>query len=350
MKQKFAFNQVSADWVGPRREGEMFNGLVGHIYDAALEPTQWADVLERIGEFVGDRTAALLRKESVNRNIESRGDADSRVIQLRAPPSRPQGWVEAAHALLERSAAGCGSFDAMPSRSSRDSDDAMCRRMALVMPHVRRALGIAKAIELKRAEAATFADALDGIGAGLFLVDPDGRLIHANVAGHAMLAADDALRTAGGRLVARDGHANQRLRDAVAADDGAPPERKRVALLLTGRDGERHIAHVLPLSAGARRRAGIAYAATAAVFVRRAAMATPAQPDIIATACNLTPAELRVLVAIVDVGGVPEVATRLGIAETTVKTHLGRVFEKTGTGRQAELVKLVAGFASPLAG
>ena len=44
----------------------------------------------------------------------------------------------------------------------------------------------------------------------------------------------------------------------------------------------------------------------------------------------------------------PEVATALGIAETTVRTHLGRVFEKTGTRRQADLVKLAAGFACPL--
>jgi DNA-binding CsgD family transcriptional regulator len=43
------------------------------------------------------------------------------------------------------------------------------------------------------------------------------------------------------------------------------------------------------------------------------------------------------------------VADALGVADTTVKTHLGRLFEKTGTGRQADLVKLVAGFATPLA-
>jgi DNA-binding CsgD family transcriptional regulator len=39
----------------------------------------------------------------------------------------------------------------------------------------------------------------------------------------------------------------------------------------------------------------------------------------------------------------------LGIAETTIKTHLRRVFIKTGADRQADLVKIVAGFASPLA-
>ena len=56
------------------------------------------------------------------------------------------------------------------------------------------------------------------------------------------------------------------------------------------------------------------------------------------------------LLAIVDVGGVPEVAASLGVAATTIKTHLGRLFAKTGVSRQADLVKLVAGFATPLAG
>ena len=60
--------------------------------------------------------------------------------------------------------------------------------------------------------------------------------------------------------------------------------------------------------------------------------------------------ELRVLLAIVEVGGIPEVAAALGVAGTTVKTHVGRLFEKTGATRQADLVRLVAGYAAPLAG
>jgi hypothetical protein len=36
----------------------------------------------------------------------------------------------------------------------------------------------------------------------------------------------------------------------------------------------------------------------------------------------------------------------LGRAVATVRTHLHRLFEKTGTGRQADLVKLVAGYCS----
>jgi len=38
------------------------------------------------------------------------------------------------------------------------------------------------------------------------------------------------------------------------------------------------------------------------------------------------------------------------VANSTVKTHLGRLFKKTGTTRQADLVKLVAAFSDRLVG
>jgi DNA-binding CsgD family transcriptional regulator len=55
-----------------------------------------------------------------------------------------------------------------------------------------------------------------------------------------------------------------------------------------------------------------------------------------------------VLLGIVEVCGVAETAAALGIGEATVRTHLLRLYAKTGTGPQAELVKLVAGFSNPL--
>ena len=36
----------------------------------------------------------------------------------------------------------------------------------------------------------------------------------------------------------------------------------------------------------------------------------------------------------------------LGINESTVRTHLLRIFEKTGTSRQADLVRLAASLTS----
>jgi DNA-binding CsgD family transcriptional regulator len=56
---------------------------------------------------------------------------------------------------------------------------------------------------------------------------------------------------------------------------------------------------------------------------------------------NLTPAEAAVAVRILRGEGLQAVADGLRITLATVCTHRQRVFEKTGTKRQAELVRLI---------
>jgi DNA-binding CsgD family transcriptional regulator len=184
------------------------------------------------------------------------------------------------------------------------------------------------------------------------LVDAAGRIIHANTACHVMLDARDFLSTIGGRIVASDAKLDQTLRGlfAAAGSGDAAVGTQGIALPLRAQDGSHYVAHVLPLTSGARRLAGIAYSATVALFIRKVTSEAPSAPEIIARAYNLTPTELRVLLAIIEVGGVPEVAVALGIAESTVRTHLGNLFVKTGAGRQADLVKIAAGFVTPLIG
>lgn len=200
------------------------------------------------------------------------------------------------------------------------------------------------------ADAATLADTLDGLDAGLYLVTADGRLVHANAAGQAILDAGDILHEINGRLAACDPTANQTLRHvfAAAGQGDSALDASGIAVPMTGKDGQRHVAHALPLVSGMRRRAGAAYSAAAALFVRKVALTVPPRAEVIAKAFKLTPTELRVLLAIVKLGGVPEVAAALGVAGTTIRTHISRLFEKTGTARQADFVKLVAGYATPL--
>jgi DNA-binding CsgD family transcriptional regulator len=167
-----------------------------------------------------------------------------------------------------------------------------------------------------------------------------------------MIADGGVLRASLGRLVVSDPDVNHALREiflAAATGDAAIGVRG-VAVPLVARDGERYVAHVLPLSSGARRGAGVSYASAAALFVQKAALATSSPPAAVAKTYRLTPMELRVLLAIVEVGGAPQVAEALGIGEGTVKTHLKRLYQKTGARRQADLVKLFAGYASPLLG
>jgi DNA-binding CsgD family transcriptional regulator len=374
-------------------ETEQLSALIGDIYDAALDPTLWVDVLGKTRAYIGGWAVALSWKDAVAKQggcyFEEGGqDPHYRqlyfekyikldpftttqfVVDIEEPKSflevmpyadliqtrlykewaQPQGIVDALMCLIDRSATSVGYLVVF--RNNRDGfvDDETRHRARLLIPHIRRATLIGKVIDLKKAEAASLADTLDGISAGMFLVDTTGHIVHTNAAGHMMLKMASVLHADRARLIANDPLANQTLADtfAKAGNGDAAVGNKGVAVPLVARDGERYVAHVLPLTSGARRLAGTSYAAVAALFVHKAALSTPSPPEAIAKAYKLTAMELRVLLAIVEVGGVPEVAEVLGIAETTVRTHLQQTYYKTGTNRQADLVKLVAAFSNPL--
>ncbi len=376
-------------------EVEIFSGLIGEVYDAALDPELWPMVLRHAAEFVGGSAAALYSKDSASKRgavyFEDGGIAPqykrlyfekyitldpSTTAQYLAKVGEPFGtadvmsydefrrsrfyreWVkpqqlvDCINVVLDKSATSIAIFGVFRHARQGVVDDESRRRMRLIVPHIRRAVLIGRVVDLQTAEAATFADTLDGIAAGMFLVDESGRIVHANAAGRALLAAGEILRAAGDRLAAVNPEADQSLLDifTTAGSGDAAIGTKGIAVPLSARDGERYVAHVLPLTSGTRRRAGTAYAAVAALFVHKAALTTPSPPEVIAKTYALTASELRVLLAIVNIGGVPDTAAALGIAETTVKFHLRRLFEKTGARRQADLVKLVAGFSNTLVG
>jgi DNA-binding CsgD family transcriptional regulator len=366
--------------------------LVGGIYDAALDPALWPTVLGKVARFVGGPSAALWSKDCVNKTgnasfwfgfdrgyvrayldqylefdpagaahfLATIGEpiAQTGIIsaaELRATRffrewSRPQGLVDCIQVTLEKSSTSIALFGV--SRHLRDgvADADAFRRMRLIVPHIRRAWLVSKAIDLKATQAETLADTLDGLGAGVFLVDARRRIVHTNAAGNVMLSFSELLCAAGGRLVAADSEGNRCLQKAlVAASRGdAAVGVTGVALVLAARDGTAYVAHVLPLTSGTRQWAGKAWVAAAAVFVHKAAVDVSSPPEIIARHFKLTPTELRVLLAIVNIGGVPDVADKLGIAYSTVKTHLDHIYDKTGTRRQADLVRLVDGFSFPL--
>ena len=89
--------------------------------------------------------------------------------------------------------------------------------------------------------------------------------------------------------------------------------------------------------------------ASAAIFVASATTAAPPPIAALTALFDLTPSEARVLDLIAAGQSNAEVAATLGVAVSTVRTHLLRLFDKTGTHRQADLVALVASFSLPLA-
>lgn len=60
---------------------------------------------------------------------------------------------------------------------------------------------------------------------------------------------------------------------------------------------------------------------------------------------NLTPSEARVAAVLAQGGNLGAACDVLGITLPTAKTHLQRIFGKTGVSRQAELVAMMTAVA-----
>lgn len=368
--------------------------LIADIYDAALAPDRWPVVLADIRDFLGGLSAALYAKDMTGTSggiyhsdgvigIEHQmsyfntyaridpataghiyADVDQAISTMDILNyeefrqsrffkewAQPLGLVDFLTAPLEKR----GSWAAMLGvfRHERDGmvDEPMRERMRLLVPHVRRAVLIGRVIEEGSAQAANLANTLDGLSAAMYLVDADGHIMHANAAGNALLDERTVLTRRADRLTALDRDAASALQDVFAAagrGDRAVGV-KGISVALPSAEEDNYVAHVLPLTSGERLGTAQSYRAVAALFVQPATLEAPAAPEVIAKTYGLTLSELRVLMTIVQAGGVAETAEALGVAETTVKTHLSRLFQKTGASRQADLVKLIAGFQSPLA-
>jgi DNA-binding CsgD family transcriptional regulator/PAS domain-containing protein len=371
---------------------DQFSSLIGDIYDAVVDQTLWTGALDKAVQFVGAQAVVLLWQNLASTSVEliyafgiephyvdlyveryvKLDPTTTPMFQLEtddvASPIdllphgefaksffytewlEPQGFVDLLQASLDKSPTDFVRLFFLRQRDSGMVDSSMRERLRLIVPHIRRAALVGQMVDRAAAEAATFGNALDGIGAGLFFVDASGRIVHANTSGEGMLAQGVLARGTSGKLASYDASAVQGLDEifGITESGDADAEPRGGAVPLTARDGEHYVAHVLPLTSGSRRQAGTSSETIAAVFVKKAALDMPSPQDIIAKFHKLTPTELRVLFAIVQVGGVPEVAESMGISPSTVKTHLRRLFAKTGSDRQADLVKLVAGYVNPL--
>ncbi|MFO1036503.1 MAG: helix-turn-helix transcriptional regulator [Geminicoccaceae bacterium] len=178
-----------------------------------------------------------------------------------------------------------------------------------------------------------------------FLVDQRCMLLDMTAMGRAELRCRRIVRVEDGRLAAGAPVTTDRLRKLVGslaggADDGRvslvlPALGGRPALALLSRmpgavdappeEPGRVLCHLLTAEA----REAISEANLAAMF-------------------GLTPAEARVARSILDGRSLRQTAQGLVVSPTTARTHLQRVFDKTGTRRQAELIRLLSCYDAPL--
>ena len=358
-------------------EGE----LIGHIYDAALDGSLWPDVLNALRRLVDCQAGALMHgtlqpvhitmkaavgmdEALVGRAHEIFGNpADNPFIghlpafAVGRPVPRqvfvddeafeglriyreffePQDLFHDITTPVTVSPDDAVALYLGRSRNSGPLGDAEAKLLLPWIPHLQRALLIDRQLRMHQSGNRALVETLDRIDCGVMLADRNGAIIMANDAAEKILAEGDGLEIRDRLPVARSRADQGEMERAIAmATSGLGGD----SLQIQRPSGARpYLLFTVPLSPmiAANWSAGPA----AAIIFSDPARSMEPPSGLLAQLYGLSAAESAVAMAIIRGSGRAAVAEKLGISSNTVKTHLNRIFEKTGTRRQAELVRLL---------
>ncbi|RWO36391.1 MAG: helix-turn-helix transcriptional regulator [Mesorhizobium sp.] len=200
-------------------------------------------------------------------------------------------------------------------------------------PHLARAGLVAGRLGLERARTAV--SILREIGLPAAIMSGSGRVLTANPLFEGM--ADVFLPTAHGGMAIADQTANALFQQAIAQNRDNRVVRSIPVAAIKGRPAL--VIQLLPL-----RRAAHDIFSGADVLVVATTVGTGAtvpSPNVLSGLFDLTPAEARLAVELASGHSVQEAAMEIGIAVKSARTYLERIFRKTETSRQSELVALL---------
>lgn len=382
-----------------------YDDLVGRIYDAGLDPTRWPAALANLTETCGGTRSLLftamhapaqggfvfpynIPQASIERWAAKNIVEDPFIHVLRArnliqPGAAFNGADLVAHDEFMQTvfyrelwapidiARVCfgivfGGTDAhvlptfisvfRPERAApfEASHAALIRRL---LAHMSRALGVMYHLRDSQFRVASRFAALDRLRAGVVLLDARGAVQFVNVVAQRQLANASIIRL-------RDGEASPNKRLALAERlnqfDAAFRQAIRTALSPLTAPVNGHFSNALVLPDEQGRPACVLHVATlgqapglatgnraphAIVFLYDLAAASSVPPELLSELFDLTPAEARAALQVLQGGGADTIAQRLGVSISTFRTQLRIAFAKCGTHRQADLLKLLLALA-----
>jgi DNA-binding CsgD family transcriptional regulator len=214
-------------------------------------------------------------------------------------------------------------------------------------PHIATALHVSRRLAAVDLIAAGACAALDQLDTAVVLIDAMAKVVFANRTAESLLVEAQVLTTEGGCIVARDRRSNMALLRELGCclANGQSSRCRRHVISLPRGDGRMDLRVIVapfrPDDIGIDTPAFSGQRPLAMIMISDPERERSARKERLRREFGLTEAEADVTLEIIKGDGRDATAARLGIGVATVRTHLVRIFEKTGVGRQAELVRLI---------
>jgi DNA-binding CsgD family transcriptional regulator/PAS domain-containing protein len=362
------------------------SACIGGIYEAACHPAAWPAAVESLRRLFHGSTACLARTGPDLRPSDAIAPNNDPVFQhryihefadeqnvveaalARAPvglvyndiayigPKKlrdsrlwndwmaPQDMYGGLTSKLLASGQSSWSFDVQRGRGQSEFDGREVKFLELLSPHLRRAIEINRQNEM----AELYSSVLSHLPFGVVLVDASLRILSLNDAAESLLSeCPGALYRKMGLFAAADPAREAGLRrlvaEACSSRDGVAPGSGGDLLIhqkLCGGGAPTLAISVRPLTGSGLR--AISSQPCAVIILRKVSSELPAGfVEDIRRVFDLTPREANLAASLAAGLALKDIARDMGIRFSTARTHLDRIFRKTETRQQSQLVAVL---------
>lgn len=350
------------------------------IYDSALASDGWYKALRRIADFTGSAGTRIVVEQnpngvaiiSVEEGIEyqstgarieltgiaasadqlaigpvgeplARSTGREMISAESAEPWRGNDIHDVLRVVLLSSNNGRIILETAKTTQQGAYSEAEIERVRQITSHLCRAIRISESLNVSRHTSELLETSLEALITGIYFIGRQGRVVYLNRQAREQIRSGKVLRLIDDHLHATDRGSQKLLQAEFEKIEGdlELDDFQGCSVALADGAGSGYVAHVLPLRGVRQSRIVQQFAAIAAIFVQDPTTAPSLANAAFGKLYRLTDGEQRLLNGLVPGLSLAEAARPLGISEATAKTHLRRIFTKTKTSKQAELLYLL---------
>lgn len=371
--QKTKRDQGLRTFVTVERDTELKGDLLRLVYAGVLEPKPWLSFLQEFRRALGCTHANLAFHRAAGISPDSVADADydmehtfttywTKYASLDPTPYRtlspgrvyskqelwdadhvfyrefllPRGIREAA--LLPIAEPGGMRAWLTLARPERAFSEHECAAIRSLTPHFTAALEIFATLKSAQLERDIYKEAVESAAIGTILLDEQGHAMRVDAIAARILERNPDIAITRGRLATKNRSVDTALQEAVATATTSTTGPLFSRALRLEDDGQLTllVRAIAPGSMPAHEKS-----ATAVVYLTDAKYASTTTVQRLSDLFKLSATEAALALQLARGRTLAEAAVALNLSEQTARTYSKQIFGKTGTHRQAELVRLI---------